>query len=424
MLSHFGSLLADPRANQAAILSSASLLAFPVGFATSAVLARLLGPEDYGVYFFFFAIVAFTAAFFQFGFFNTSGFLVAECSEPDEQRDIIGATCVAYSVIGGAFSVVVFGLGFVVDGAFDSAINAFLRVYSPLAIAMPLEHLIPFLARGTGSMRMLAFYRLFPKLLFLVALLVAAAGDRVSISLVIAFHLLSVLVSSFAVLWFLKPSLRRLRENLRRLAETTRSYGFPLYLGQMFDGAVNNLDKLMISYFFGTRELGFYALAYLMASAIVVVPTSLCTTVFRDLVRSERLPPRVLWVSSALTVAAFLGFLALVYPAVLLVLGEDFLPVVRLCWPLAAAGLIQGLHQPYTMFLEGKGKGLWLRDNFLYQGNVRMALDFALIPFFGPFGAAVAVAVSRLVHLLRYSTQMRRFESERAAGASEGGAAA
>ena len=64
------------------------------------------------------------------------------------------------------------------------------------------------------------------------------------------------------------------------------------------------------------------------------------------------------------------------------------------------------------MFLEGKGKGVWIRDSFFVQGVVRVAGGVLLIPFLGSFGAAWAVVISRLVHLLRYRSLMRRFERE------------
>ncbi len=410
----FAGLLADPRANRAAFLGFASLLAYPLGFAISAVVARVLGAEEYGVYSFVFSVLAFAATFFRFGVSNASCLLIAQSADAGRHRRIVGATCVAFAAIGGAFSLVVFALGLVVDSVFDTAINALLRTCSPLVVAMPLEYLIPSLARGMGSIRMLGVYKLLPKLLYLGALLGVLTTGLAAISWLVTLQLLSILVASFAVLWALKPSLQKLGSHLRQLAATTRGYGFPLYLGQMFDGATTHLDKLLIPFFFDTRELGYYFLATMMSSAIVVLPASLCTTIFRDLVRSERLPSRVLWVNSAVTAVAFLGFLALAYPAVLLIYGEEFLPVARLCWPLAVAALVQGLYQPFTMFLEGKGKGLWIRDNFFYQGLARIAGSMALIPFLGPFGAALAVAASRLVHLVGYYFLMRRFDREAA----------
>ena len=390
------------------LLSAGSLLAYPVGVASSALCARWLGPADFGELSFFMSVLAFTVVFFRFGFFSASGYVIGQERDEERRRSLIGATCLYTLAMGLMFATTIFALGFVVDQHFGTQINSVLRWSAPLVIVLPFEAVLAPLTRAVGAIRLLAFLKFAPKLLYLLLLIAAVKLDRMSLGSIVLMYFGSTIAACAVILLMLRPSFGHLRDDLGRIARATRAYGFPLYVGQLLDGSTAYLDRILLPYYFTTTDLGYFALANAFASVLVIIPQSLSAVIYRDFVDGDRIPRRVHVLTVVVPAATSVPLLLLCGPVLELVFGEAYRPAAAFVPLIALGAFFQGLYQPYATFFEAKGYGPAVRNNFLLQGATKAISTLALVPVFGPQGAAASLAITRFVHYLLHVQLMRR----------------
>ena len=173
-----------------------------------------------------------------------------------------------------------------------------------------------------------------------------------------------------------------------------KEYGFHLYLGQIADQSTYQLDRIFISYFVNTTQLGFYTLAMAITSPMVGLSQALSMSLFKRFVDMKRIPKKVIWYNFLWLASCVIGLTIFGKFIVVLLFTEKFLPVVPLIFPLALASFFQGMYQPYNMFFAAKKKGKWLRNLSFIMSIVNFFGNIILIPIWGTYGAAVVTILA------------------------------
>ena len=399
------------------MLFASSIFFIIVSFLATTLNTRVLGPQEYGVLTFFITLTEFTALFFNFGFFHTSSILLAQAASKSDEQELTGAFLLIALLIGAGYAFFVFLLGFFVDMIFHTKINPLLQWFSPFLIVLPMQNLFPQLYRGTNNIKFLAYFKIMPETFYVIcvlSLVILHLTAQIHIPLLISLSLLAIGITVASHAYLLKPRFTNFKINLKKIWDKNLDYGIHVYWGQISNQPTYNLDKILITYFANTTQLGFYFLANCFVVPMVMLSNSLSTSLFKSFTQKDTIPPKVfqynfLWLSSYLVL-----LLSLNHFAISVFFGEKFLPASSLIFPLAFAGFFQGMYQPYA-FLAAKEKGVWIRNVALAEGAFNIVGNFVLIYFYGAWGAAVASAIAKCITFTMLSRYYRRYQKELAA---------
>ena len=372
---------------------------------------RVLGPEGYGILAFFLAITSFTVLFFRFGFFSAGGLLIAEAKDERKEKELAGASIVIGFFIGMLYSFFILFLSFFVDGVFHTNVGWILRYISVLLIALPYSMLIPQIGRGMNKIKEMSLFNVIPKIVYLLGALMLLKIIQIEPFHFILLNIFSILVGVLIVMYSFQPLFRNVKENLKNIWRKTKEYGFHLYLGQIADQSTYQLDKIFITYFVNTTQLGFYSLAMAITAPMVGLSTALSMSLFKGFVDMERIPKKVIYYNFLWLAFCVAGLVIFGEFIVVLLFTDKFLPTVPLILPLALAAFFQGMYQPYNMFFGAKGKGKWMRNISLTQAIFNLFGNFIFIYYMGAIGAAIASAIAAFIAYLGHKCYYQRLFS-------------
>ena len=381
---------------QTSTLFLSQIIALFLGIFTGIINTRVLGPVGYGILAFFFTITSFTVLFFRFGFFSASGLLIAQANDERRERELTGASVIVAFLIGISYSFFILFLSFFVDDIFHTNIGWILRYTSFLLIALPFGMLIPQVGRGMNKIERMSLFNVIPKVVYLLGALMLLKIIQIEPFHFILLSIFSTLIGILVVMHSFHPLFRNTKENFKEIWKKTTEYGFHLYIGQIADQSTYQLDKIFITYFVNTTQLGFYSLAMTMTTPMVGLSSALSMSLFKGFVDVERIPKKVIYYNFLWLAACVAGLAIFGKFIVVLLFTEKFLPTVSLILPLALAAFFQGMYQPYT-FLAAKGKGEWIRNIAFAEASFNVVGNFVLIYMYGAIGAAVASAIAKFI---------------------------
>jgi O-antigen/teichoic acid export membrane protein len=366
----------------------ATALALAVGFLTSLLIARVLGPADQGA---FAALRTDSAVLMSLLGLGAPAALYYFSSGPSGVRPaLVGASLVHAALLAvaalGLASLLGAGLGEAQIG--DDRTDLYLLA-ALLVPATFLEYSYVGMLRAELRLRLANLLVLAGKVAGLVGAIVLVAildlGVEGALAAILA-------VSAVQVL----PALPVLvRKGVALSVETGRevlSYGLRAQLGVVFRFASLRFDLLLLSFFAEPKVVGYYAVAQILAELVLLVPQAFGWVLSPIVTRGDQpgLTRRLLRFNGTLTLLA-VGAMAVAGPIfVLFAYGDAYEPaIVPLLvllpgvWLLACGELVS-----WVLSARGRpGTASWL---VAYQGLATVALDLALIPPFELVGAAVA----------------------------------
>ena len=371
-----------------------------LGIITVPIISRTLGPNDYGKYALIIAVITFIASYFEFGFFSAGSRLLATSKTDEEEQHILGALYTVAACIAVLFSLTIWGLSFFIDTWLSSNIGPTLRVVAPLAAFFPVQFMIQQIAQGSNRIGRLALITILPGIWTLTAILTLSHLGDISVMTVLTTNMISLILVSVIIVLTFRAKWQKLRQYLTLLTKETKSYGRDVYLGRVIGGSMFDMDKFFISRFVSAASVGYYTLAILVVSPMVILSQSFASTLFKGFAQQDRVPAKVTFFNFVWLVCAAL-FLIFAGPFVIrLLFTERFAPVSTLMIPLAIAGIFQGLYQPYNNFLGAHGQGKYLRNIALVFAVFSIVFNFILVKYFGAMGAAVATLISNATYFI------------------------
>jgi O-antigen/teichoic acid export membrane protein len=354
-----------------------------------AILAGHLSPPRFGDFSFAVSFLTFTALFFEFGAFTPAARRIAHASARD-RPELIGAAFAIFVPVGLLFCLAVFALSFVVNPVFGMNVGGALRVVSPIAFAYAFTQVSLQIAQGTDRVAAYSLTRLLGQLAFIIGLVLAVLGGRMTVVLALLINTLGLLVTMGALAIALRPRFRRVREHARAITIDVRAWGFQLYIGRVLSIGTYNMDVLMVAAFADAKAVGLYVLASGFALASGLPVEGFAASLFARMAHAPRLRPTWLLIAWGLGAVGIVGVAA----GVPLVLGVFFShaysSVAVLALPLALAQAVRGVTTLYNTFLSAHGRGRELRNCGFVLTLSNVVLNLGLIPAFGAMGAAWA----------------------------------
>ena len=384
---------------QTAILFGSQIALVIIGFGIKKLQTNVLGAELYGLYAFFGSFTAFAALFFRFGFYSSLQVLLAENKDFIKEREFFGLGFIVNLVIGLFFGAFIWFISFYIDSLFQIQIGSILRLVAPLTIIIPSRSLISAMSIGSNKVHILPIYENISKVLFFIALAVFALSDSLTIYNTIVFNLLTLLISFGVIYRQFEPSFKNLENNFKVLWRKTKSYGFNFYLGSSANQSTFKLDELAISYFINTTVNGFYSLASMIASPMIMGSQALSNSLFKDFSQQKKIPTKVFVYNTAWLIFSMIVLYFIADWVVLILFGTDFQDVSKYAIGLSIAFFFQGLYQPFN-FLSAKSQGKAIRNVAVTEAVINLTGNILLIPFFGVAGAIYTSILAKFIHFL------------------------
>ena len=376
------------------------VIAIGVGFLVLVVVARYLGPEDFGLFSY---AVSVASLFSAAGHMGLGGLVVREIVKKPAERGLTLGTAVGLKFLGMASGYIVLLIyAALYEGLASTeflllAIAGFVLLLSPSAVfefwfqAFVQARYVTYssltgLAASTGL-----------KLLFVFL--------GASVVYFVAANLIQSLVLLLALLFFYNATSEMKLSEWRfswSKAKELLSQGWLIYLGSIFAVIYLKVDQVMLRWFHGSSSVGIYAVAAQLSEALYFVPAAIVTSFFPKMIkmreenkeafdrRFQQLLDLLFMLALALAIVITLaseGIIALFF-------GDHYLE--------SAQVLVVHVWAALFIFMRAAFSKWILIENVLVfslitQGMgafVNVLLNLILIPRFGTVGAAYATLVS------------------------------
>lgn len=385
-------------------LFSANLLGLPLGFLTSIVITKYLGPQSYGDYKFFDSIFRIAIIICNFGFFNAFNRALVLNEDKDKSREYYASSLLVILILS-----IVMSIGLFIYSILDYNIES-KKLLQPFLCILPfgfiymINNSLEAMLHADNRIKLLAYIRLIPKIGYLLGGTIAVTWltnvEFNKLLIVCYIYLFTQLLVYAYIIYKLSPIFRNIKLRFKEIWEYNKSYGFDIYIGALFAVGFATLPDLLISYFgIDNQGVGFYSLALMFASPLAFIPVTMATTHYRNFAKARKIPAKLVTTTLLISFIAMLGLWIFVPFFIEICFDKSFLQVVNLNYVVSFGVLTHGLADFYNRFLAAKGEGKLLRNSSFAVGGSILILNFILVPMLGAIGAAYAKVLSGLLYL-------------------------
>lgn len=376
------------------------IAALGVGFLVTAVIARYLGPKDFGIYSY---AISTAALFAAAGHMGLSGLVVREIVKKPDERGVILGTTLGLKFIGMAVGYLVLLIYALSYEGLGSIGFTMLAIAGAVLLFRPFD-VIDFWFQSFVQARYVAVARI-SGLAFASGLKLLFAFLGASVTYIVTANLIQAIVVALVLILIYK-----VRSNLKfsewnfswPKAKELFNQGWVVYLGSIFSVIYLKVDQVMLRWLEGAEAVGVYAVAAQLSEAWYFVPSAIVASFFPKLIKlkendSERFNIRlqqlfdllfVLAVGVAIIMTLLSGWLIDFF------FGQHYLE--------SASVLVIHVWAAVFVFMRAAFSKWILIENALVfslitQGAgalMNVILNYFLIPKFGAQGAAYATLVS------------------------------
>jgi O-antigen/teichoic acid export membrane protein len=391
-----------------------------INFGIGILLARFLGPEDYGVYSFLMWFLSLAQLFVNLGLGNMVVRYLAEAIGRQDKQEVNSLVGLALWIrIAASIIIVAVLIGFAQFWAnlFGSPSSGpFFIILAVGILPNVLNFLISSIFGGFQKYEYAAYVMLVSnplRALGIVIVCILGFGIRE----ILFASIFSWFVGVFVGLFLLRRliPLRSLLTRPRLNPQTKRALKYTMIMTAIFFLGYFQTQRAEI-FFLGiyqsTQAVGFYTIAFLLAQnsiglVLQVFSGVLVPAVSEQFARGDIDRIRAIYLTSARYLMMFglplaIGGMALSAPIIKLFYGAEYaasilmlqillLPFAFLAISNAATGVLYGMDQPSKVLTVGAGLIL-----------LSIGLDIWIIPKFGAIGAAVASSIPRVLSAVMY----------------------
>jgi len=374
-------------------------LSMAVGIAVSVFNARVLGAESYGDLKFLQTVFTFVVTCLTFGVFVTGSRLLAQEEHEGGEAGLIGTLLIVWGVIALLVVAAVNVFAMVEDNIFGNGLESIIRLCSPLVVVLPLQLCVDNILQGTNRIYKLSILRVAPQLLYLITAVGLSYVLQLTLLEVLLVHLVTLGVVVVLLGALLRPDFRAARQWLPVIREENRRYGLQVYIGFLTGVASSHLGVLAVSYFLGSEEVAYFALAVTLTLPLTLMPNAVGTTYFRAFARRRTIPRKVTGVTWLLSAFILIGFGIAIGTIVEILYSAEYRGTTRLAYIIAVGSVCHGLGDFYNRFVGAHGRGKEIRNSNVAVGTVNVVGNLVLVYSFGVVGAAVTRVLAGLTYV-------------------------
>lgn len=376
------------------------------GFILRIVLGRELGASELGLYTLVFTIYTFGMQFSALGIGQALTKYVAEFKEdvPKTHALVSIGSCTAI-FIGCVMGLILYISSNTVANLFSiPELGGLLHI---VAIAFPfiaLETAILGFLNGLRRMLLFAFINITQNgLIFILTIILVLAGYGVS-GAVIALVLSVILLSLFSLFSIRKSIVKPVPKQYFPIIKMLLVFGGYVVLASSVETVLIYTDSILIGYFMGKTDLGYYSVSILLSQAMFLIPqaiqriTTPTISTYHgkgEIDKIEELVNRVMKYIAVFIIPICLIVMFFAHQIIALIFGLDFIPAV-LPLQILLIGIMLSVIQ--TSVGSALSSTAYVNMGFKLSSIsavINIILNLVLIPHLGIVGAAMATSISR-----------------------------
>lgn len=382
------------------------------GLVVGVLVARHLGPEEFGLLNY---AMSFVALFLSFSGLGLDSIVVKELVKEKDQKQLILGTSFGLKLIG-ALGVLFFILIAIFLSNNSAELNSILLIIAVAAVFQSFN-VIDFYFQSTVESKYVVFANIFSLSLSAIFKLYLIYINASLFFFALAFTLDSFIVAIGLVYYYFSNGhrLRQWKFN-KSIAMSLLKQSWPLVLAGVVVTVYMKIDQIMIKEMLGAEANGNYAAAVRISETWYFIPMVICSSLFPAIINaknrmdgsySNRLQNLYnFMVILALSVAVPITFLS--EPIILFLFGDQYAQAIDVLTIHIWSGLFVSL---------GLASSLWLINENLQKISfyrttlgaiVNIVLNFLLIPKYGIRGAALTTLFSQIVAALLFDLLLKK----------------
>lgn len=388
----------DTIASGTASAFGAQIAIYALGFVASVLIARALGAEGRGLYYLPVTAAMLVAVIFSVTLESANTFLYAE--RRFSLRDLAGNATVLAPLLGlpaAAALVVVYLM--TADSLFAGVSLGNLLI---AAAVLPFQlHLL-----WTTNLFQLSRRVSRSQLALLAGALVQTgsiaalyAAGALNVRWVLVLYAVSLLVPWTILMWWARDFAPMRPSFDRRRVRATVGFGLKLHVGLIASYLLLRADIFLVSHFLGTREVGVYSLAVLLAELVVLLtnPLVIAALPFQaeaGIQEAGRLSFKAARFNLIFALALGGGFAATLWLVIPLLYGREFDGAYPALLALLPGIVAMAVARPLGNWLTRQERPWVLTGMGVGAFALNLALNVVLLPAVGLVGASIASSVA------------------------------
>lgn len=367
------------------------------------LVARYLGPEQFGILSYATSIVS---IFATAGHVGLAGLVVRELVKyPEVENETLGTTFMLKGI--GYFIGLIFLLIFTILTESSGNIEFWILVTLSLGLLFEPLNIIDFWFQSRVESKFTSISKTTSLLMGSVLKLICIIAGAKALQFAIVNVLQSLTLAAFLLYFYQKKSKNNIQHwcvsKLRAKALFQQSW--VIFLGTIFSMIYLKIDQVMLKWIVGSKEVGIYSVAANLSEVWYFVPVAIVSSLFPQLIKLKEEKPSI-YLIKLQQIFDLLFFIALII-AILVTLFAK--PIVALMFGLAyeksAAILVVHVWTALFIFMRTLFSRWILIENTLVFSLITQSsgafmnvlLNLILIPKYGGIGAAYATLISYAV---------------------------
>lgn len=377
----------SPQVKQVVSLYSVNLVSIPLGIVSSVIMTRNLTPDQYGSYKYVLSLCNLLATLVTFGFFQAGSRALLLNDDKEKARQIYGAEIILTAIMSLFMSLSLFIISFYEN---DPIVKKAIYIIIPFCFVFLVTRITDVMLRADNKVSLIVQYKILTPILEIVAVVVLFYVIRqYRVDYVILLSMIGQLICVAYLVIKMNISFKSFSDIYKEIWYYNKTYGFHVYLGAIAGIGFAQLTPVFVGIFgVNNSGVGYYSLAATIASPLAMIPVSIATVKYRDFSKYAVVPRKILILTIAITLAAYLCMCFLVYPFVMIFYGESYSSVILLSIVIGIGTVIHGMGDFYNYYFSAKGLGKQIKNTAIIVGFGSLVANLLFIPFFNEYGAA------------------------------------
>jgi O-antigen/teichoic acid export membrane protein len=401
--------LDNPNTRKILFLTASKYGAFLLSYINLIFISRLISLEDFGIFKFYFYILATASLFFELGIFTSGSKMLANYKKAENIKQL---TALLFYILFGlmvAFTFFELILIQYSDVYFNINIGEYLNKYYLISAIMIVSFPVQLILQGIGKIINISIFTFVMPFFISIMLFISYIFN---ISLNIENLLLITLVANWLSFLFIiyKVKLIGIKESYiskrKELSSDIKTYGFKIFISRSIDTFSYSLDTLFLAKFYGAKEVGLYSLGVsVFFGPLIAIFQSIGIVFFRkipDMTYSE--------LKNKLKNIYMLSFIFLLTSYIILyflftfLFTEEYHGVLNYVYLFFILAYISANNQFYYYIFQAKGKSNIMFTNSMINVVLNIIGNSILVPLYSITGAIIASILSlSMGHLYMYS---------------------
>ena len=370
-----------------------------IGFTSSVITARYLGPEGKGILAVLITITGIATQFGNFGLHSSNTYFVAH--DKAKLTKIISNT-LWVSIFGGfivsltTMAVLYSTKNLVLDVPFSLMLVALLSIPFSLLFMLGQNILL-----GIQKIKAFNVFELSKRLATFLVIFILLALLNLGVEAVVTTTTLFAAVFALLLVKNLQSVGGRCFTFDMSLFKQMARYGLKGYLACLLAFLVLRFDMLMINYFLGAKHVGVYSIAAYIVDLLCLLPITVGMILFPKVSGMEKgswsFTKKVVWVIGGGMFFVCLIAALLAKPFTVFFYGQAFSGAIRALWWLLPGTFLLSVNTIFMNFFAGKGMPVIVVVSPFLALVANFIMNIYLIPTFGINGASFASSIAYLI---------------------------